>query len=84
MEENGGNTSSQLTQTLSTLVAATNDLRCVKDELYPTVLRTGLDKGITFTAIYCQILTFITILVLTQVFCEIAFLTRFVWSASTE
>lgn len=37
-----------MTQTLRNLVAATNDIRCMKDELYPTVLRTGLDKGITF------------------------------------
>ncbi|ESQ39129.1 hypothetical protein EUTSA_v10001306mg [Eutrema salsugineum] len=46
MEENRGNTSSQFTQTLYSLVAATNDLRCLKDELYPTVLRTGLDKDL--------------------------------------
>lgn len=47
-EENTGNnaSSSQVTQTLHNLVAATNDIRCIKDELYPTVLRTGLDKGI--------------------------------------
>lgn len=44
-EENRGNTSSQLTQTLSNLVTATNDLRCLKDELYPTALRTGFGKG---------------------------------------
>ncbi|CAN7138347.1 unnamed protein product [Brassica rapa subsp. narinosa] len=45
-EENRENTSSQLTQTLCNLVAATNDLRCLKDELYPTALRTGLDKDL--------------------------------------
>uniref|UniRef100_A0A1J3ITI9 E3 ubiquitin protein ligase n=1 Tax=Noccaea caerulescens TaxID=107243 RepID=A0A1J3ITI9_NOCCA len=44
MEENSVNTSSQLTQTLYNLVATTNDLRCLKDELYPTVLRTDVDK----------------------------------------
>ncbi|KAG7570506.1 Zinc finger RING-type [Arabidopsis thaliana x Arabidopsis arenosa] len=46
MEENGVNTSSQMTQTLSNLVAATDDLRCLKDELYPTVLRTSLGKDL--------------------------------------
>ncbi|XP_009143087.1 E3 ubiquitin-protein ligase BRE1-like 1 isoform X2 [Brassica rapa] len=40
----GNNTSTQVTQTLHNLVAATNDIRCLKDELYPTVLKTGLDK----------------------------------------
>ncbi|KAL0720488.1 hypothetical protein Bca4012_035087 [Brassica carinata] len=44
IEENRGNSSSQVKQTLHNLVAATNDVRCLKDELYPTVLRTGLDK----------------------------------------
>jgi E3 ubiquitin-protein ligase BRE1 len=56
MEENGVNTSSQMTQTLYNLVAATEDLRCLKDELYPTVLRTNLGKGMTSTAINCQLL----------------------------
>ncbi|XP_013692234.1 E3 ubiquitin-protein ligase BRE1-like 1 isoform X1 [Brassica napus] len=43
MEENrGNNTSSQVKQTLHNLVAATNGVRCLKDELYPTVLRTDL------------------------------------------
>ncbi|XP_020882679.1 E3 ubiquitin-protein ligase BRE1-like 1 isoform X3 [Arabidopsis lyrata subsp. lyrata] len=46
MEENGVNTSSQMTQTLSNLVAATDDLRCLKDDLYPTVLRTSLGKDL--------------------------------------
>ncbi|XP_019082403.1 PREDICTED: E3 ubiquitin-protein ligase BRE1-like 1 isoform X1 [Camelina sativa] len=46
MEENKVNTSSQLTQTLYNLVAVTNDLRCLKDELYPSALRTGLDKDL--------------------------------------
>ncbi|XP_013666708.2 E3 ubiquitin-protein ligase BRE1-like 1 isoform X1 [Brassica napus] len=46
-EENRENTSSQLKQTLCNLVAATNDLRCLKDELYPTALRTGLDKDLS-------------------------------------
>ncbi|KAJ4892345.1 E3 ubiquitin-protein ligase BRE1-like 1 [Raphanus sativus] len=47
-EENTGKkaSSSQVTQTLRNLVAATNDIRCIKDELYPTVLRTGLDKDL--------------------------------------
>ncbi|KAJ4904262.1 E3 ubiquitin-protein ligase BRE1-like 1 [Raphanus sativus] len=46
-EENRENTSSQLTQTLSNLVTATNDLRCLKDELYPTALRSGPDKDLS-------------------------------------
>ena len=50
-EENRENTSSQLKQTLCNLVAATNDLRRLKDELYPTALRTGLDKGNTSTTV---------------------------------
>ena len=58
MEEGrGNNTSSQVTQALHNLVAATNDVRCLKDELYPTVLRTGLDKGITSTTIDFQLLS---------------------------
>ncbi|KAJ0258580.1 E3 ubiquitin protein ligase [Hirschfeldia incana] len=46
VEENRGNTSSQVKQTLHNLVAATNDIRCLKDELYPTVLRTCIDKDL--------------------------------------
>ncbi|CAN8318537.1 unnamed protein product [Cochlearia groenlandica] len=44
MEVDNGNTSNQLTQTLYSLVAATNDLRCLKDRLYPTFLKMGIDK----------------------------------------
>ncbi|CAN8286415.1 unnamed protein product [Cochlearia groenlandica] len=45
IEENKGNASRQLTQTLYNLVAATSDLRSLKDELYTSVLKKGLDKN---------------------------------------
>lgn len=83
MEENRVNTSSQLTQTLYNLVAATDDLRCLKNELYPTVLRTGLDKGMTSTAIGCQLLSW-PLEHISKVLYGIAFFSRFVRSASAE